>query len=47
MGYDACQGRVVVTHSCREIHENCVMKVYETLENKEAEHSGDDYLSCM
>ena len=24
-----------------------VMKIYETLENKEGEHSGDDYLSCI
>ena len=47
VGYDAWQGRVVVTHSRREIQENCVMKIYETLENKEGEHSGDDYFSYM
>ena len=36
-----------MTHSRREIQENCVMKIYEMLENKEGEHSGDDYLSYM
>ena len=29
--------------SHREVQENSLMRIYEQLENKEGEHSGDDY----
>ena len=33
--------------SHREVQENSVMRIYEQLENKEGEHSGDDYFSYV